>query len=103
MLANPGIGNWEIFFLGPEKPEHAILYRENGTTDEIIDDLRGLQRHLGQWEKNWHESYNEEQSREMIESRAGELLGIDNTRGSANPRGLWSSTPRSSLKREEWH
>ncbi|MFC4041689.1 helix-turn-helix domain-containing protein [Dactylosporangium siamense] len=92
-LANPGIGNWEIFFLGEEVPEHAILYRENGTTDEIVDDARGLQRHLSQWDKNWQESHDEEYSREMIEARASELLGIDKPADPRIRRGLLPPTP----------
>lgn len=72
-LPNAGIGNWEIFYLGVEDLEHAVLYRENSTKDEIIDDQIGLERHLGQWEKIWHYSIDETRSREMIGARANEL------------------------------
>lgn len=72
-LPNPGIGNWEIFYLGVEDLEHAVLYRENSTKDEIIDDQVGLERHLAQWDKIWHASIDEAHSKEMIETRANGL------------------------------
>ncbi|MDG6108060.1 Scr1 family TA system antitoxin-like transcriptional regulator [Dactylosporangium aurantiacum] len=72
-LPAAGIGNWEIFYLGVEDIEHAVLYRENSTSDEIIDDRMSLERHLAQWEKIWHAAFDEAQSKEMIETRANEL------------------------------
>lgn len=78
---NPGIGNWEIFYLGAEDVGEGVLYRENSTKDEIVDDQMGLQRHVAQWEKIWHAAYDEERSTEMIEARANELLGIHRSRG----------------------
>jgi transcriptional regulator with XRE-family HTH domain len=70
---SPGIGNWEIFYLGAVDIDHAVLYRENSTKDEIIDDAAGLYRHLLQWEKMWHGSFDEAQSREIIEARANDV------------------------------
>ncbi|MEV4134384.1 helix-turn-helix transcriptional regulator [Dactylosporangium sp. NPDC049742] len=78
---NIAIGNWDLFYLGSEDLDHAVLYRENATRDEIIDDAVSLQRHLVQWDKIWHASYDEIHSKEMIESRAHELLAIHNSPG----------------------
>jgi transcriptional regulator with XRE-family HTH domain len=72
--ANPGIGNWEIFYLGTLKVEDAVLYRENSTKDEITDDVPGLSRHLSQWDKMWHGSLDENLSKKMIETRVLALL-----------------------------
>lgn len=80
-IFNIAIGNWDIFYLGSEDLDHAVLYRENATRDEIIDDVTSLQRHLAQWDKIWHASYDESHSKAMIESRAHELLGIDKPPG----------------------
>ncbi|MEV4515408.1 Scr1 family TA system antitoxin-like transcriptional regulator [Dactylosporangium sp. NPDC049525] len=79
-LPNAGIGNWEIFYLGAEHLDHAVLYRENSTKDEIIDDRSGLERHLAQWEVIWHASFDQAHSKEMIETRANELLGVHRSR-----------------------
>ncbi|MDG6107578.1 helix-turn-helix transcriptional regulator [Dactylosporangium aurantiacum] len=75
---SPGIGNWEIFYLGAEDLEHAVLYRENSTKDEIIDDEAGLLRHLSQWDKMWHGSFDEVASRKMIETHMTAHLGNGN-------------------------
>lgn len=81
-IPNPGIGNWEIFFLGKEDLEHAVLYRENSTRDEIIDDSAGLQRHLSLWDKLWQLSFDETHSNQVIDARAGELLDTEPPSGS---------------------
>jgi len=73
-LATPGIGSWEIFYLGSEDVGHAVLYRENATRDEIVDDPAGLNRHLAQWDKLWHSSFDEARSNDMIETRINELI-----------------------------
>ncbi|WP_460494069.1 helix-turn-helix domain-containing protein [Dactylosporangium cerinum] len=73
-VVNPGIGHWEILYLGQEDLEHAVLYRENATRDEIIDDPASLTRHLKQWNKIWQAAHDEEKSVELIERRIGELV-----------------------------
>lgn len=80
-LPPAGSSNWEIFYLGVEDLEHAVLYRENSTKDEIIDDDAGLTRHLKQWNKMWNASFNETSSNEMIETRISELLDADRPTG----------------------
>lgn len=80
-LPPAGSSNWEIFYLGAEDLEHAVLYRENSTKDEIIDDDAALTRHLRQWNKMWHASFDESTSNEMIGTRIGELLDPTDPQG----------------------
>lgn len=96
LIFNIAIGNRDIFYLGSEDLNHAVLYRENATRDEIIDDFAGLQQHLVQWDKIWHTSIGGVKSKEMIESRAHELLDIHKPSG-REPVGFGISSMRCQL------
>ncbi|WP_260725641.1 DUF5753 domain-containing protein [Dactylosporangium roseum] len=74
---HPGIGTFEILYLGSEELAHAVLYRESLTLDEIVDDHSRIKQHRDLWDRMWDAAIDAERSAEMIATRAKELLGAD--------------------------
>lgn len=61
-----GIGNFDIALLGPEEAGHAVLYRENGSADELVDDPATLGHYLNVWHKMWDHALDESRSAAMF-------------------------------------
>lgn len=48
------LGSYEVFYLDPDDdPDHAVMYRESITVDEIVDDAVTVRRHHGIFEQQW--------------------------------------------------
>jgi transcriptional regulator with XRE-family HTH domain len=71
---HPGLGSFEILYLGGDDLEHAVMYRESMTLDEIVDDKVRINQHRMLWNRLWDHAIIERRSADMIASRADELL-----------------------------
>ncbi|MET7419296.1 helix-turn-helix transcriptional regulator [Dactylosporangium sp. NPDC005555] len=74
-----GTGNFDIALLGGDgtgdDAAHAVLYRERGTTDEVVDDPATLDRYLTVWRRMWDHALDESRSTAMLSARAGQIAG----------------------------
>jgi len=74
----PTLGAFEILYLGDDTqddPEaNAIMYRESGYKDEIVDNADDLSRHRDIFENLWNVLPDEVASAEMLERRVKALL-----------------------------
>jgi transcriptional regulator with XRE-family HTH domain len=71
-MANPfsPFGHFDLLYLSPEESGHAVLYRESGTVDELVDDETRIVRHRKAWDQMWEGSLDEENSTARIAQAA---------------------------------
>jgi transcriptional regulator with XRE-family HTH domain len=69
----PGIGPFEILYLGSSDVSEAVLYRESMTLDEVIDDPERIKQHQARWELLWDASVDEAASTSRITALAHEI------------------------------
>ncbi|MFG2037976.1 Scr1 family TA system antitoxin-like transcriptional regulator [Dactylosporangium sp. NPDC048998] len=71
-MANPfsPFGHYDLLYLSPEQNSHAVLYRESGTSDDIVDDEVRIHRHREGWDQMWESSMGEEESARRIAAAA---------------------------------
>lgn len=72
-VAVPILGAFDLYYLGGSRaaPEdNAVIYRESGEQDEIVDDVEKVRRHRAMFDRWWHASHNEAESLSLIEARA---------------------------------
>lgn len=50
--------------------ENAVLYRESGEHDDILEDAAQVRRHRAMFDRWWHSSYDEEKSVRLIGDHA---------------------------------
>lgn len=67
----PGLGPFELLYLGTEENAQGVLYRESLTLDEIIDEQQRVAQHLDLWKRMWDASMNEEESAQRLAALAG--------------------------------
>ncbi|WP_432980937.1 helix-turn-helix domain-containing protein [Dactylosporangium sp. CA-233914] len=67
----PAFGLFDLLYLSDAENGHAVLYRESGPVDEIVDDAVRITRHREGWDRMWAGSINEEDSARMIAAAAG--------------------------------
>lgn len=84
----PVIGPFDILKLSGEGA-NSVLYRESYLTDEIVDDIKNIQRHREMFETSWEAALDEGASAALIEEAAKEL----------NPVGSSPETPVSTRAR----
>jgi transcriptional regulator with XRE-family HTH domain len=66
MTKNASFG---LLFLGEDLPENAVLYRENGLTDEIVEDQSITSRHRNRFDRVWRASDDEATTPAFIPER----------------------------------
>jgi len=69
----PILGPFEIYYLGGNRSnpeENAVMYRESGDQDEMVEDVEKLRRHRTMFDRWWHSSYDEEKSAQLIGDHA---------------------------------
>ncbi|MFI7602752.1 helix-turn-helix domain-containing protein [Actinoplanes sp. NPDC049681] len=71
---------FDILFLGSEEEEsdagdkvNAVMYRETGTTDEIVEDKAVTTRHFARYRKLWEAALNEDETVDFVRKRIREL------------------------------
>ncbi|MEV8510969.1 helix-turn-helix transcriptional regulator [Dactylosporangium sp. NPDC051484] len=69
-LPYPPFGQYDLMYLSNEENSHAVLYRESGTLDEIVDDPARIARHREAWDRMWESSIGEEDSARKIAAAA---------------------------------
>ncbi|GAA3294474.1 MULTISPECIES: helix-turn-helix domain-containing protein [Dactylosporangium] len=62
----PAFGQYDLLYLSSEDDNHAVLYRESYTIDEIVDDPPRIARHREGWDRMWDASIGEVESAERI-------------------------------------
>lgn len=70
----PPFGQYDLLYLSAEDDNHAVLYRESFTIDEIVDDAPRIARHREGWDRMWNASIGEVESAKRI-AAAAEALG----------------------------
>ncbi|HTJ32102.1 MAG TPA: helix-turn-helix transcriptional regulator [Dactylosporangium sp.] len=63
-------GHYDLLYLSDEENSHAVLYRESGPVDEIVDDPIRIARHREGWDRMWESSIGEEDSARRIAAAA---------------------------------
>jgi transcriptional regulator with XRE-family HTH domain len=72
--------SFDILFLGDEENRaNAVLYRETGTSDEIVEYEAVTTRHYGRYEKLWEAALSEAETIAFIRKRISELEDSTNT------------------------
>jgi hypothetical protein len=69
----PILGTFEIHYLGGNRSnpeENAVMYRESGDQDEMVEDVEKLRRHRAMFDRWWHSFYDEEKSLQLIGDHA---------------------------------
>jgi transcriptional regulator with XRE-family HTH domain len=66
-------GAFDLVSLGGVGPGNEVMYRENGITDEIIEDKNITSRHLHRFEQLWDVSLDEEQTLSFVGNRIAVL------------------------------
>ena len=61
--------SFDLLFLGEDLPENAVLYRENGMTDEIVEDQSITSRHRNRFDRVWKASNDEATTLAFIRER----------------------------------
>jgi transcriptional regulator with XRE-family HTH domain len=61
--------SFDLLFLGEDLPENAVLYRENGMTDEILEDQFATSRHRNRFDRVWKASDDEATTVAFIRER----------------------------------
>ncbi|MEV4637859.1 helix-turn-helix transcriptional regulator [Actinoplanes sp. NPDC049548] len=71
---------FDILFLGDEDEEtetgdkvHAVMYRETGTTDEVVEDKSLVTRHYARYRKLWEAATHEDETVDFVRKRVREL------------------------------
>lgn len=59
-----------------------VLYRETGISDELVEDIRTVQRHHRRFDKIWQEADSEEDTIDFMRTRIAELRAPIRRRGS---------------------
>jgi transcriptional regulator with XRE-family HTH domain len=80
VTAVPNIGTFEILYLtgeGIDGEGDAVMYRESGFSDEIVDDEHIIRRHLDMFERYWHGALDEATSMERLESAAKAVVATE--------------------------
>jgi transcriptional regulator with XRE-family HTH domain len=63
-------GGYDLLYLSEDgKDEDAVMYRETGPTDEILEDSTQASRHRERYEKIWHAALNESDTIDFIQER----------------------------------
>ncbi|GAA0793900.1 transcriptional regulator [Spirilliplanes yamanashiensis] len=76
-------GMFELFYLaGDDDPAHAVLYSEDWTMDQVVEDPVRIARHRAKLDQLWDMALSDEDSLELIRTRSKELA----TTSSARPR-----------------
>ena len=70
--------SYDLLFLGEDLPENAVLYRENGMMDEIIEDQPTTSRHRIRFDKVWNATSDEATTVSFIRERIRALRMPDN-------------------------
>jgi transcriptional regulator with XRE-family HTH domain len=67
-------GGFDLLYLSEDgNDEDAVLYRENGAGDEIVEDSATASRHRARYEKLWHAAMNEDDTIAFFRSRLDTL------------------------------
>jgi len=59
-------GHYDLLYLPPATEGHAVLYRESGTVDEVVDEKVRITRHRAAWDQMWDSSMSEKESAARI-------------------------------------
>jgi len=70
--------SYDLLFLGEDLPENAVLYRENGMMDEIVEDQSTISRHRSRFDKVWNATSDEATTVAFIRERIRALRMPDN-------------------------
>jgi hypothetical protein len=65
--------SFDLLSLGGVGPGNEVMYRENGNTDEIIEDKHVTSRHLQRFNQLWDVSLDEDQTISFVERRISSL------------------------------
>ncbi|MEV6925901.1 helix-turn-helix transcriptional regulator [Dactylosporangium sp. NPDC051485] len=66
----PPFGHFDLLSLAGETDGHAVLYRESGLSDEIVDDAVKIARHREGWDRTWEAALDEKISAGRIAAAA---------------------------------
>ncbi|WP_041831818.1 helix-turn-helix transcriptional regulator [Actinoplanes sp. N902-109] len=69
----PNNGSYDLMSLSGSKADSEILYRENGMTDEIVEDRASTERHRDRFEQLWSQSTDEPDTIGFVDERIKEL------------------------------
>jgi transcriptional regulator with XRE-family HTH domain len=72
----PPFGQYDLLYLTDES-SHAVLYRESGPIDEIVDDAVRINRHRDAFDHMWEGSIDEEDSARRIAAAAKKPAGAE--------------------------
>ncbi|WP_432832282.1 helix-turn-helix domain-containing protein [Dactylosporangium sp. CA-092794] len=70
-------GHYDLLYLSPDQNSHAVLYRESGTVDEIVDDPIRIARHREAWDHLWNAAIDEKESAARIAAAAESPAAAD--------------------------
>ncbi|BFU47357.1 helix-turn-helix domain-containing protein [Krasilnikovia sp. MM14-A1004] len=71
---------FEVLVLGEDMPENAVLYRENGLTDELVEDVAITSRHRIRYDKVWSAATDEETTVAFVRDRIRALRAAEHSR-----------------------
>jgi hypothetical protein len=67
LMSNP---TYDLLYLSRDKDyENAFVYRETGTTDEILEDSKRIEVLQGRYDKMWDAAINEEDTIKLVQER----------------------------------
>ncbi|GAB1644710.1 helix-turn-helix domain-containing protein [Krasilnikovia sp. MM14-A1259] len=72
--------SFELLFLGEDLPENAVMYRENGLSDEIVEDRATTTRHRNRYDKVWTAATDEVATVAFVRDRITALRAAANSR-----------------------
>jgi transcriptional regulator with XRE-family HTH domain len=75
--------SFDLLSLGGVGQGNEVMYRENGVTDEIIEDKNATSRHLQRFDQLWQVSLDEEQTISFVSARITSLENMINADDSA--------------------
>jgi hypothetical protein len=64
---------FDLLYLGADDDENAVMYRETGVSDEIVEDRVMATRHRARYEKLWQAAMDEADTAAFIEKRLDTL------------------------------
>ena len=64
---------FDLLYLGADDDENAVMYRETGVSDEIVEDRIMATRHRARYEKLWQAAMDEADTADFIEKRLDTL------------------------------
>jgi hypothetical protein len=67
---------FDILFLGKDEDlSNAVMYRETGQSDEIVEDRMTTERHYDRYQKLWNAARNEVDTTQFVKTRVRDLTG----------------------------